>query len=89
MESESLWQRAKVEGIPRVIIKACEEGERQDSDLVQVILPPALRVSNEEGSSPLLVRLPPCVSYCSDTRASCFLALGSGLGLVGTASPRR
>ena len=44
----------------------------------QVILPPAPAVSNEGGSSPLLVLV-----------AGCFLALGSGLGLVGTASSRR
>ncbi len=44
----------------------------------QVILPPAPGVSNEGGSSELLGPL-----------AGCFLALGSGLGLVGTASSRR
>ena len=45
----------------------------------QVILPPAPAVSDEGRSSPLLALLP----------AGCFLALGSGLGLVGTASSRR
>ena len=43
----------------------------------QLILPPAPGVSNEGRSSPLLAL------------AGCFLALGSGLGLVGTASSRR
>ena len=44
----------------------------------QLILLPSPGVSNEGGSSPLL---PPLVR--------CFLGLGSGLGLVGTASARR
>ena len=39
------------------------------------------------------VDITPCatetVSYCLGTRAGCFLALGSGLRLVGTASARR
>ena len=43
----------------------------------QVILPPAPGLSNEGRSSPLLAL------------AGCFLGLGSGLGLVGTASARR
>ena len=46
---------------------------------IQVILPTAPAVSNEggRGFSPL------------GPGAGCFLALGSGLGLVGTASARR
>ena len=44
----------------------------------KVILPTAPGVSNEGGSSELLVPF-----------AGCFLALGFGLGLVGTASARR
>ena len=45
---------------------------------IQLILPTAPGVSNEGGSSPLLVPF-----------AGCFLALGFGLRLVGTASASR
>eukprot|EP01045_Picozoa_sp_COSAG04_P015971 COSAG04_NODE_1301_length_7315_cov_12.447755_3_plen_133_part_00 len=49
-----------------------------EGDLAQVILPPAPGMSNEGGEfSPL------------GSLAGCFLALGSGLRLVGTASARR
>ena len=63
MESESLWQRAKVEGIPRVIIKACEEGEREDSDLVQMLMARAKeehRRSNPYDDWKRIVHVEPC-----------------------------
>ena len=61
---------------PRIVPGISDAGAHLN--IFQVILPPASGVSNEGPRSRVLGAL-----------AGCFLALGSGLGLVGTVSSRR